>query len=527
MKAVLSLLIAGMFYLEAFAQTPILNSYPAARATVFLDFDGHYVQGTSWNWSGPIQALPSGLDPSAITEIFNRVAEDYRIFNLNITTDSTVFWKAPIAQRVRMIVTPTYEWYGKAGGAAYVGSFTWGDDTPGFIFSSLLGNSPKNVAEAISHETGHTLGLQHQSTWDNSCVKTAEYAAGQGAGEIGWAPIMGVGYYKNLTTWHNGTNTIGCNIYQNDVAIIAGSPNNFGLRSDDHGNTMNTATPLYISGTSFTATGLINTADDKDVFKFTINQPAAFRIHADPKSIGAGNAGANLDILVSLLNQKGDTVGRYNPAELLNTGLDSNLNSGTYYLVVDGINNVNLADYGSLGFYAISGSIGQTLPVHRFQLRGRSQDDLHQLNWEYQADEPIKRIEIEYSSDGEHFTTLVPLTAGNSSFSWKPTTSGNLYYRARAITVADERAYYSNIITLKKGAAAGFRLLGNIITNAITLTTGNGYTYELLDPSGRSLQRGKLMEGINRIEVQSSHKGLLLLRVQGENQSWCEKLIKQ
>ncbi len=48
------------------------------------------------------------------------------------------------------------------------------------------------------------LGLQHQSTYDSNCVKTAEYSPGQGSGEIGWAPIMGDGYYENLTTWHIG-----------------------------------------------------------------------------------------------------------------------------------------------------------------------------------------------------------------------------------------------------------------------------------------------------------------------------------
>ena len=40
-------------------------------------------------------------------EIFNRVSEDYRIFNVNITTDSNTYKNAPCcAQRVRIIVLP-------------------------------------------------------------------------------------------------------------------------------------------------------------------------------------------------------------------------------------------------------------------------------------------------------------------------------------------------------------------------------------------------------------------------------------
>ncbi len=97
-----------------------------------------------------------------------------------------------------------------------------------------------------------------------------------------------------------------------------------------------------------------------------------FRIHANPQSTGPANEGANLDIKVSLLNNLGDTVGRYNPAELLNAGVDSVLHTGLYYLVVDGVGNTNLRDYASLGYYAVTGSIAQALPVYRFQLTGRT-----------------------------------------------------------------------------------------------------------------------------------------------------------
>src|SRR5689334_2640774 len=77
------------------SQVPLLNSYPSAQAVIFLDFDGHTVEGTSWNYNGPIVCGASGLNNSQITEVFNRVAEDYRPFNLNITTDSTKFLAAP------------------------------------------------------------------------------------------------------------------------------------------------------------------------------------------------------------------------------------------------------------------------------------------------------------------------------------------------------------------------------------------------------------------------------------------------
>src|ERR1044072_9277492 len=76
------------------AQVPILESYPSAGPTIYLDFDGQTVSGTSWNVSGPIYCGAAGLTTAQMTEVFNRVSEDYRPFTVNITTDSTKYWSA-------------------------------------------------------------------------------------------------------------------------------------------------------------------------------------------------------------------------------------------------------------------------------------------------------------------------------------------------------------------------------------------------------------------------------------------------
>ena len=251
------------------AQVPILSSYPSASAVLFLDFDGHTVPPGAWSGT-PIICAPSGLNNAQITEAFNRVAEDYRPFNVNITTDSTKYLAAPIYTRIRVIVTPTYEWYGAAGGVAYVGSFNWGDDTPCLVFSGLLSYNPKYIAEASSHEAGHTFGLFHQSTYDGSCVKTAEYNPGTGTGEIGWAPIMGVGYSKNLTLWNNGPNSNGCNAIQNDLDIISDVvANGFTYRSDDYANNFAGATNIPFVSNAFNINGVVERNTDADFFKIT------------------------------------------------------------------------------------------------------------------------------------------------------------------------------------------------------------------------------------------------------------------
>jgi hypothetical protein len=513
------------------AQVPKLNSYPSAPATLFLDFDGQTVTGTAWNWGGPIVAQPSGFSTSAITEIFNRVSEDYRPFNINITTDSTVYFAAPIKQRTRIIITPTWQWYPvQAGGVAFVGSFIFGDDTPAWVFSGLLNNNTKYVAEAISHESGHTLGLQHQSSYDGSCNKTAEYSAGVGTGEIGWAPIMGVGYSKNLTTWHKGPNTVSCGTIQDDMAVIAGAANGFGYRPASTNTDPASATDISLQAQGFSVDGTISRTGEMNTFKIVVPINTTLMLNAIPESVGIANGinnnGANIDIRVKILNSNKDTIGVYNPSTLLNAGIDTALYTGTYYLLVDGASNANMAQYGSLGFYSMAGSLATTLPIHQFVLRGSIYNSTHNLSWSYQTDESIKELIVEGSDNGKNFKPLAVLNSGATTFQYKalkPLT----YYRVRAVTIAAEISYYSNTLTLSNSVQGkAVQLLNNRVTDAVNINSNNVYSYQLLDVTGKLVAKGTLQNGLNRIAVPSAVHGMLFLRLNDGTTEWTEKLIK-
>ncbi len=524
-QSVLFFLLCGN--LISTAQVPLLNSHPSAKATVYLDFDGQHVSGTSWNWIGDIDAQPAGLPPAAVTEIFNRVAEDYRIFDLNITTDSTVFLAAPPAQRMRVIITPTSSWYGSAGGVSFVESFTWGDGTPAWVFSQLLNNNIKFIAEACSHETGHTLGLQHQSAYDAYCRKIAEYWSGQGSGEIGWAPIMGVGYYRNLTTWHNGKSSIGCNYLQNDIERIL-SMNGFGLRADDYAGTIDQASTLVLEGYNFSAAGIINFSDDKDVFSIALPTNLNFRMLAFPENFGNANAGADVDIKVSLLNSMADTINQYNPDDLLNAGIDTLLQAGTYYLVVEGVGNINLSDYGSLGHYLISGSLNIPLPVHQLKLKGKVINGHHLLSWDFQADEVIKEFEVQYSENGSSFKKLLTVGSSLAAVSYQPSFLSKVYYRVKAVTQEQGIAYYSNVISLPPGPRYhSVRVLNSVVKEEIKLISSADCEYQLMLSNGQLVAEGKINKGLNQIRIPNNVKGLLLLRFVYQNEIWTEKILKQ
>jgi Metallo-peptidase family M12B Reprolysin-like len=509
------------------AQIPQLSSYSSAPATVYLDFNGQYVVGSLWNWNGPIDAQPAVLSPDAITEIFNRVAEDFRPFNLNVTTDSTYYWNAPVFQRIRIIVTPTYQWYRAAGGVAFVGSFTFGDNTPAWVFSSLLSNNPKYVAEAISHEAGHTLGLQHQSAYDNNCIKTSEYNPGAGVGEIGWAPIMGVGYNKNLTTWHDGPNTGSCNTWQDDFTIINSAYNGFGLRPDDHMNNQANATPVFISGNAFILSGLINDSSDIDVFKFTNSSIAHLNLDAIPQNVGAGNSGANIDIKVSLLNAIGDTIARYNPSTLLNAGVDTILNPGDYYFIVDGTSNIYHSDYGSMGYYTLKAFLGtNTLAFNNFYLHAQHQDGKHLLSWSYQTDELISNIVVESSSDGLHFSELSSLNSSAKNFAWQPANNSPVYYRIKAFSLKNEKSYLSNVVHLQnKTDKKKIQIINKPGIGEMEVYSTGNFKYELFTSDGRLLQQGNFKIGANQINTGNA-TGLLILRYNDGNQAFSEKFLQ-
>lgn len=512
------------------AQVPLYNSYPSASAVIFLDFDGHTVTGTSWNTYIPtIQCGGSGLDNVKISEIFNRVAEDYRPFNVNITTDSTKFLAAPLNKRTRVIVTTSSSWFGPAGGVALVGSFIWGDDSPCFVFSALLNYSVKKVSEAIAHEAGHTLGLYHQSTYDAVCTKVTDYNEGVGTGEIGWAPIMGVGYSKNFTLWNNGPNSFSCTEFQSDLDIIT-TGNGFGYRTDDHANTNAASTIANFTNNQFVVNGVVERNTDQDMIRFIIPEDGRFQLDAIPYNVGTGNAGSDLDMQVTLITGSNTVLNIYNPGALLNSVVDTVLNAGTYYLRVEGRGNQYAPAYASLGSYSIQGrfTADVTLPLHKLELAGGWSGNTHSLNWEIIADEQIVSLIVEVSTNGRTFSQLARVDNNTRGFAHVPATTNGAQYRLN-VTFDNDRQYYSNVINIRpKGAPVKPQVVGNVITsNIIKVTSPGKYNYQVYDMHGKSITKGQLTNGTNTITTPSLLNGMYIIRFNDDQQHWTDKIIRQ
>lgn len=496
---------------------PLLNSHPTAEAVIFLDFDGHTVESAYWQKGNRFTCAPSGMNAAQIEETFNRVAEDYRPFNINLTTDSTIFLKAPLKKRMRVIVTVTSAWYPGAAGVALVQSFRWGDDTPCFVFSDRLGPfQPKLVAEACAHEAGHTLGLAHQALYNETCNRLDVYNPGTGNGQIGWAPIMGNSYNRNLTLWNYGPTQSSCNYIQDNLLVLS-SMNGFTYRADDFGDTLDTAENITAENDQFKTDGIITTVTDKDVFKIHLPQQGYLKLNASPYSVGANNDGANLDIKLTLYNNTRSVIAVYNPVEKLDAAIDTALQAGTYYVEVNGTGNVNTYNnYGSLGSYRISGILSTHVVLSEpVQLKGKTENQHHIFQWNLSADD-VKEYALQQSGNGRDFMAYNTSTiVGNTVVI--PSSNNYFFFRLQ-IVYNNGKTAYSNIVYLKPQDQVASISKPVFINNHIFLTTQSKLQYRLLDSYGRILRHGTHNNGSLDLSLQQYAAGIYLLQVWSNQQ---------
>lgn len=364
------------------ASTFQLHSRPKASKIIYLDFDGHVTQNTWWNdASAPTittTAYDSDGDPTTfsaaeqaeIVQIWQRVSECYSPYDVDVTTETPLVSDlintggADLKSGMRVLFGNSSPSPAPgAGGVAFLNSFGLdvgtGVDTPCFVFQVGVGTQAKPNADACIHEVGHTVGLRHDGLFPASDPAHQGYYTGQGTGKVGWAPHMGVGYYKPLVQWSKGEYANADN-QEDDLAMIA---TYLGSRQDDFSST--TSGAKAIAGTAgassfaVNTSGVIETTNDADIFKITCGS-GTIKLDA----VG-GPANTMLDIQLSLLDSKGVLVAATgnpaNPPTDVIASINQAVVAGTYYVKIEGVGNGNplttgYTKYSSLGQYTITGS---------------------------------------------------------------------------------------------------------------------------------------------------------------------------
>ncbi len=458
------------------SQTFLLHSRPNATARIYLDFNGDSGRYSAWNGGQTINSAPYnlGTDPDTsanfsaaelqeIKNIWKAVAEDYAPFNVDVTTEDST--PPNRSQFIKVIITPTNAWRPGVGGIAFVGSFTWGDGTPVFVFSSALGNgTAKYNAEASSHEAGHSLGLSHSVLYNTSCGIVESYYLGTGGpnNPNGWSSIMGNSYYKGVTQWlnHNEIPLVatqyGCSNKQNQPVLIT-TQNGFGFTTDEAGNTLNTAQNLMStttsSGNNVDVAGVI-TQNDTDIYKFTtaggnillnVNPMVPLIIPGSPSLSVLGNA----DFKVRLLNSNSVVLSESNPTGVAPVTISiADVPSGTYYLEISAS---NYLDFTQTGGYSVSGSMGKYNIVGSYSV---SEDIIsptitltspvngstisNPVNLAANASDNVGISKVEFYWLGELIgeDTTAPYSYSYNNPAMDSTTSGNYWFYAKAYDVS-------------------------------------------------------------------------------------------
>jgi hypothetical protein len=333
---------------------PLLSSRPDAPAVIYMDFDGETVTDPAWNGGRTIVALAPAVTNEEINQIYKRVAEDFAPFNVDVTTSLSRYNAVPPNRRTRCIITPTNTAAPGSGGVAYIGAFNsagtnFSNDVPCWVFNGGV----VGIAEALTHEVGHTMGLLH----DGRTSPSEAYFQGQGTGATSWAPIMGVGYDKLVTQWSKGE-YLSANNKQDDLALITQFANGVTYVTDEAGTSISNAAPLMVVSGSISQSGLITSAVDSDFFQFT-STGGNVAINAAPAAVSP-----NLDLRLELRSlTTGTAVAVANPAGALGASLSASLAAGSYAVVVSGTGEgtalgTGYSAYGSLGQYTLTGSIG-------------------------------------------------------------------------------------------------------------------------------------------------------------------------
>jgi hypothetical protein len=326
---------------------PAFASYPAGSATLYLDFNGHHEDSWGAYTDIDVPAYDIDGDPTTFSElelwyiegVWRLVAEDYAPFNVNVTTAAP----ADLGDgALRVVIGGDGSWTGGAnGGISYMHSFSNVIGNVAFVFPDHLSNgTPKLVGEAVSHESGHAFGLQHQSLYDDDGDKIEEY----NPGDMFRAPIMGDSYLSPRGLWWRGPSSTSADDIQDDMAILASQ---LGWRPDDVGNSIGAATALTANKEVLQGKGIIGKTDDLDYWSFTVEEGTLTFELSVPLGVN------NLDAKVQLVDAEGQVIVEWqDPAYAGGAMFTATVPAGSYRLVVG-----SHGSYGDVGEYSILGTI--------------------------------------------------------------------------------------------------------------------------------------------------------------------------
>ena len=444
---------------------PKLDSLPGAPVRVYLDFDGH-TETQDWpatrtdNQTGPIvtpvfdvdgdQTTFSDTELDMITEVWYRVSEDFMPFNVNVTTIDPGTYND--FETVLVSIGGNGSWTGSPGGIAFLNAFSTGVVNTCYAFTDNTGfggvDHMKGTAMTVSHEVGHTLGLNHHSEYDANGNKTDEYNPGTAA--IG--PIMGAPYGSFREIWVNAPGNVSVTAFQDDFAEMTRAANRtFVFRADDVGDTNSAAKRINVTSPNILEQGVIGQNNDVDVYSFDTDAgPISFSLTGlDLRTVFGNNRlnpGTNGDFVLELRDGSGNVLASDNPSASLNASVSATVAQGTYFVVVS-----TTGRYGEIGQYTLSGTVIPlpTVPV-MLGPSGTLADQLPIFTWTASANVQSYSLEVDvFDSTAKTWSSYLSRSGITGTTFTAPAQFPQGEFRARVRALANNNQFtaYSNYVT--------------------------------------------------------------------------------
>ena len=377
-------------------QPPKRHSRPGSRNVLFLDFGGMDIAGTAWNELAILGKIPiyrakpydtdgnpatfSDQEQRAIIEIWERVAEDFSPFDIDVTTEKPATFTRTTG---RALITRSVDSnnvtmpYGDtSSGVAFLnffGEINYDFASPALIYYDTI-SSIANIACVVSHELGHNLGLSHQGPGSETSEEDFGYYPGHGSGVMSWAPIMGTGYNRRIVQWSKG-DYFNANNHEDAIAIIEGK---VGYRHEAATTTLDSAAAgdTFILGDNgrLGATGIIRHAKIGHYFCFDLTTSASVSIALTPCFLSySGSIVGDTNLGLELYNYSSGTLVAADPPSTTTTSaaISRQLDPGRYFLRASsgGVGTPFLyppsgyTSYGSIGQYTLTTNLIDSNPT--------------------------------------------------------------------------------------------------------------------------------------------------------------------
>lgn len=210
----------------------------------------------------------------------------------------------------------------------------------------------------------------------------------------------------------------------------------------------------------------------------------------------------------------------------------ANLATGYYYIdVTNGTSRIVSAPI----WYTRNDNNGNVLPVKLTSFTAMKERSTVKLEWTTSQEINSKEFIVERSTDGAVYQKIGVVTArGNSSTASTYTltdaqpVAGNNYYRLRTVDI-DDKFELSKVVKINFSKAYTVSLSPNPATDKVIITLSNRepLQMQIIDMTGKVVTSMMLYDVVNSVSVDNLAKGLYLIKLNGQNGIYTEKLVKE